>query len=97
MIKILTNKGHRFLTEFSALLEKYNVLFTMNKQGEIDITIFEGNEGNEDKTDITRTSIHFQNDFDENDIKDLLEENQKLILLLIEENQTPIISPATKP
>lgn len=85
MIRLLTNKEQRFLTELTVLLEKYNVLFTMNKQGEIDITIFEGNE---DKTDITRTSIHFQNDFDENDIKDLLEENQKLILLLIEENQT---------
>lgn len=73
MIRILTKKEAQFLEELSALIEKYDVLFSTEKQGEINITVYEGEE---DNIDGIRTSIFFKTNFDESDIKDLLEKTK---------------------
>ena len=39
MIKVLTETEYKFLKEFIALIEKYNLLFTTDEKGEIEVTV----------------------------------------------------------
>lgn len=90
MIRILTKKESEFLEELSVLIEKYDVLFSTEKQGEINITVYDGDE---DKIDLIRTSIFFKTNFDESDIKDLLEKTKESLKQLeIAERETHILT-----
>ena len=84
MIKILSHKELNFLKELGSLIKQYNVLFSVNQQGNIALTVYEGEDTD---TDLLRSPIHFQKNFDEHDIEELLEETLKRIKQLKEEHK----------
>ena len=76
MLKMLTKDEYNFIIEFKELLIKYSVLFTLDNKKGIDITVYKGKDEDLDNTFIA--SIHFENEFDENELSDLLEKNSEL-------------------
>lgn len=90
MIRILTKKEYDFLKEFSSLIEKYDVLFQADKQGRVSIQLYDGHDLN---TNWEQIAIHFQDNFDESDINDLLAEITNQLKELVEQHQSIIKSP----
>lgn len=76
MIRLLTKKEIDFLRELAPLIQKYDALFSISQQGDMNLTVYEGENTD---TDPLRSPIPFQKDFDENDIYELLENNDKLL------------------
>lgn len=81
MISILTPKELRFLKEFCCLIEKYGILFSTDNNNGINITV---HEGNVIQNDNSQTNIRFEDSFDQNELKDLLEENAKLMKEIVD-------------
>ena len=60
MIKVLTETEYKFLKEFIALIEKYNLLFTTDEKGEIEVTVHRQQLATEtnQNSDLLHTPIH---------------------------------------
>ena len=60
MIKVLTEIEYKFLKEFIALIEKYNLLFTTDEKGEIEVTVHRQQLATEtnQNSDLLHTPIH---------------------------------------
>lgn len=81
MLKMLTKDEYNFIMELKELLIKYSVLLTIDNQKGIDITVFKGKD--EDLNDTFIAPIHFENEFDENELSDLLEKHSELLKQLL--------------
>lgn len=74
MIKTLTVKEHMFLTEFSTLVEKYGVFISADGNKGINIIVCVG-----DETMKENPPIYFKDSFDENEMRELIEQSKKQI------------------
>ena len=85
MIKVLTETEYKFLKEFIALIEKYNLLFTTDEKGEIEVTVHRQQLATEtnQNSDLLHTPIH-----DETELNYILDQTDERIKQIAEEYQS---------
>ena len=78
MIKVLTETEYKFLKEFIALIEKYNLLFTTDEKGEIEVTVHRQQLATEtnQNSDLLHTPIHLGDCFDETELNYILDQTE---------------------
>ena len=81
MIKVLTETEYKFLKEFIALIEKYNLLFTTDEKGEIEVTVHRQQLATEtnQNSDLLHTPIHLGDCFDETELNYILDQTDERI------------------
>ena len=87
MIKVLTETEYKFLKEFIALIEKYNLLFTTDEKGEIEVTVHRQQLATEtnQNSDLLHTPIHLGDCFDETELNYILDQTDERIKQIAEE------------
>lgn len=90
MIKILTETEYKFLKEFIALIEKYNLLFTTDEKGEIEVTVHRQQLATEtsQNSELLHTPIHLRDCFDETELNYILDQTDERIKQIAAEYQT---------
>ena len=90
MIKVLTEIEYKFLKEFIALIEKYNLLFTTDEKGEIEVTVHRQQLTTEtnQNSDLLHTPIHLGDCFDETELNYILDQTDERIKQIAEEYQS---------
>ena len=90
MIKVLTETEYKFLKEFIALIEKYNLLFTTDEKGEIEVTVHRQQLATEtnQNSDLLHTPIHLGVCFDETELNYILDQTDERIKQIAEEYQS---------
>lgn len=90
MIKVLTETEYKFLKEFIALIEKYNLLFTTDEKGEIEVTVHRQQLATEtnQNSDLLHTPIHLGDCFDETELNYILDQTDERIKQIAEEYQS---------
>ena len=81
MIKVLTETEYKFLKEFIALIEKYNLLFTTDEKGEIEVTVHRQQLA-------TETNQNLGDCFDETELNYILDQTDERIKQIAEEYQS---------
>ena len=94
MIKVLTEIEYKFLKEFIALIEKYNLLFTTDEKGEIEVTVHRQQLATEtnQNSDLLHTPIHLGDCFDETELNYILDQTDERIKQIAEEYQSEAVS-----
>lgn len=87
MIKVLTEVEYQFLKEFTALIEKYSLLFTTDEKREIEVTVHKNKVAAEagNAPDLVYTPIHLGECFDETELNYILSQTDERIKQIAEE------------
>jgi hypothetical protein len=90
MIKVLTEIEYKFLNEFIDLIKRYNVLFTTDEKGEVEVTVNRNQTStNIDVNDeLLYIPIHLGACFDETELNQILDLTDERIKQIAEEYQS---------
>lgn len=89
MIKVLTEIEYKFLNEFIDLIKKYNVLFTIGDNGEMEVTVNRDQTATEVSVsnELLYIPIHLGDCFDETELNHILELTDERVKQIAEEYQ----------